>query len=75
MLSFLMNQKDTYAVPSVLHRSPSNGLEINKPRPCVGGGVRGGGGAWRIYGMKKNLDITKPRYGEQISGALNDCFL
>ena len=70
------SEKDTYAVSSVLHPSPSNGLEINKPRPCVGGG--GGvlaGGPWRIYGMKKNLDITKPRYGEQISGALNDCFL
>ena len=25
--------------------------------------------------MKKNLDITKSRYSEQISGTANDCFL
>ena len=25
--------------------------------------------------IKKNLDITKPRYSEQISGTANDCFL
>ena len=55
-------------LPSLLHPSPSNRLEINKPRP--------GGGELRGYTvLKENLNITKPHYGKQISGTLDDCFL
>ena len=29
----------------------------------------------KVEYIKKNLDITKPRYSERISGTANDCFL
>ena len=65
--TIVVSKLNILSAPSLLSSSPSNGFEINKPPP--------GGGLIEDFRYEKNLDITIPRYSEQISGALNDCFL
>ena len=66
--AIIVSKLNILTPPSLLSLSPSNGFEINKF-------PGGGGGLIEDLRYEKNLDITKPRYSEQISGALNDCFL